>query len=75
MKENEQEVEPSNLAEELVLLQNQLANVLTEQSLKSVLSPKYELDAQKTLQDGVTKKLMTELTKFGAQVYFPRKTS
>jgi len=57
-------IDPSNIAEELSLLQANLQRIMTDEGSQSVLNPQYDLKQAVSAQSGISKKLMAELKKF-----------
>jgi hypothetical protein len=54
------------MSEELNVLQQQLAGLLKDEKVQPILNPKYELEQAAQLQEGLTKKLISELSAFGS---------
>jgi len=63
-KSHEKPIDPSNIAEELSLLQANLQRIMTDEGSQSVLNPQYDLKQAVSAQSGISKKLMAELKKF-----------
>jgi len=57
-------IDPSNIAEELSLLQANLQRVMTDDSAQAILNPQYDLKQAASAQNGISKKLLAELKKY-----------
>jgi hypothetical protein len=55
------------MKEELLLLQNELLNILKDDQLNGIIHPKYDLELQSSIQQGLSKKLVNQLTSFMKQ--------
>jgi len=61
-KEKKEGVSPAALKDEVVILQNQLTELLKDERYQQLLNPKYEVEHSATVQQGLTKKLLAELS-------------
>jgi len=66
-KDSKEEVTVQNIKEELVLLQNELLNIQNDEQLQALVNPKHEFEHQAALQQGLSKKLLSQLTALGKQ--------
>jgi len=68
-------INPTQIAEELNVLQSQLATLLKDDKVQPILNPKFELEQAAQLQEGLSKKLLAELNNFAKSEVDTTKTT